>query len=424
MANGGKEMMQKAVAMRNKLGLKTKLLAVTALTTLDEQQTQRIYGNNRNHSVLKMAQDAIDAGMDGIVCSSQEATILRWVFGDDFLIVTPGIRSEEWNVENDDQKNINTPVGARINGVDEEVIGRDILANKKIPNPIEALRSVLNATKWINKWEIDPTLHEFERILYKGSWEELLKYIGAFYIRPENGAYVRLASGLLSNGYVNIWVAERNPYVLEKASYELQNMLAEKKIKADVVMGAQMWSVRLSSHLAKSMWVEESVYTEKENDESIEAFAERMANKSTHDYQSGISSIQDRQDFIKNIVSEYSKLDGMALKRHEIDLQGKSVVLSEDVITKATTTKKMIEIVQNAWWTVVAITCLANRTWEDNVDGIPLLTAYTPAPFELYYDEKTPPEAVKNNPQIPDGATKVEKPKAKWNELVQSMRNN
>ncbi len=73
-----------------------------------------------------------------------------------------------------------------------------------------------------------------------------------------------------------------------------------------------------------------------------------MANKSTHDYQSGISSIQDRQTFIKSIVDEYNKLDGMALKRHNIDLKGKSVVISEDVITKATTTRKMIEIIQNA----------------------------------------------------------------------------
>lgn len=66
--------------------------------------------------------------------------------------------------------------------------------------------------------------------------EDVLKYIGAIYIKPDNGSYVRLASGLLSNGYVNIGVAERNPYVLERASNELSSQIIEKNIKADVIM--------------------------------------------------------------------------------------------------------------------------------------------------------------------------------------------
>jgi orotate phosphoribosyltransferase len=66
--------------------------------------------------------------------------------------------------------------------------------------------------------------------------ENLLKHIGAIYIRPENGAYVRLASGLLSNGYVNIGVAERNPYILERVSNELTQQLREDNIEANIVM--------------------------------------------------------------------------------------------------------------------------------------------------------------------------------------------
>ena len=143
----------------------------------------------------------------------------------------------------------------------------------------------------------------------------------------------------------------------------------------------------------------------------------------TNKYHNGIGSESDVNKLTDYIINKYKNdSNGMKLDRHDIDLTGKNVILSEDVITKATTAKKMIDIVQQWWGTVVAITCQANRTWDDNIDGIPLFTSYTPAPFELYYDENTPEAAIGNNPKIPDNAKKVEKPKASWNDLVQSMR--
>lgn len=422
MASGWYDMMKAAVDKRNELWMSTKLLAVTVLTTLGDKWAKKVYGDNVKHAVLKLAKDALAAGIDWIVCSPQEATMLRAVYGDDFLIVTPGIRLADNKVENDDQNRIDTPEGAIKNGSTHLVIGRPIT---QAADKGAALKEILNSIDGVQREEINKDVFAFEKMLYTGSMEDLLKYIGAIYIRPENWAYVRLASGLLSNGYVNIGVAERNPYVLERATSELSTQLSEKNIKADVVMGAQMWSIRLSSHLAKSMWIEESIYTEKTMTKSMEALKAELFNVFTHKHPQGIGSEQDVKDFAQYVISEYEKASNdMALKRHDIDLKGKSVIISEDVITKATTSRKMIEIVQKAWGTVVGVTCLANRTWEDNIDGIPLLTTYTPAPFELYHDENTPPEAVKNNPKIPDGATKVEKPKAAWNELVQSMRSN
>ncbi len=420
MASWWYDMMKAAVKKRDELGLPTKLLAVTVLTTLGDTWSQRVYGDNVKHAVLKLAKDALAAGMDWIVCSPQEATMLRGVFGDEFLIVTPGVRMADNNVTDDDQHRIDTPDWAIRNGSTHLVIWRPITQAK---DKSAALSGILSSINGVERKTPDKDAFAFEKVLYNGSMEDLLKYIGAIYIKPENGAYVRLASGLLSNGYVNIGVAERNPYVLERTSNELATQMIEKNIKADVVMGAQMGSIRLSSHLAKSLWIEQSIYTEKAMTKNIDDFKKEIFNVFTNEYHNGIGSESDVNKLTDYIINKYKNdSNGMKLDRHDIDLTGKNVILSEDVITKATTAKKMIDIVQQWWGTVVAITCQANRTWDDNIDGIPLFTSYTPAPFELYYDENTPEAAIGNNPKIPDNAKKVEKPKASWNDLVQSMR--
>lgn len=420
MASGWYDMMKAAVKKRDELGLPTKLLAVTVLTTLGDKWSQRVYGDNVKHAVLKLAKDALAAGMDWIVCSPQEATMLRGVFWDDFLIVTPGIRMADNKVSNDDQHRIDTPDWAIRNGSTHLVIGRPITqANDKS----WALTEILSSIDGVQRNSPDKNAFLFEKALYAWSMEDVLKYIGAIYIKPDNGAYVRLASWLLSNGYVNIGVAERNPYVLERASNELASQITEKNIKADVIMWAQMWSIRLSSHLAKSLWVEESIYTEKTMNKSMDDFKKEIFNTLSHTNSSGLHSESDINAFVDTIINKYkNESNGMKLDRHDIELTWKNVIISEDVITKATTARKMIEIVEQWGWTVVWISCLANRSGADNIDGIPLFTTYTPAPFELYYDENTPKTAIGNNPKIPDNAEKVEKPKASWNDLVQSMR--
>lgn len=143
-----------------------------------------------------------------------------------------------------------------------------------------------------------------------------------------------------------------------------------------------MWSIRISSYLAEKMWIEESIYTEKTWDGDKE----------------------------------------MALKRHDIDLQWKKVILSEDIITKGSTLEKMIEIVKEGGWEVVAITCVWNRYGKDEFMWIPLISCFTPPKFNMWWDEKTPENSQWDNPQLPADSAISEKPKNNWNELVQSMR--
>ena len=77
------------------------------------------------------------AGMDGVVCSAQEATMLKQEYGQDFQLVTPGIRTAD--ASTDDQKRIMTPEKAVDAGSDFLVIGRAIT---KSDNPIQTMKDI------------------------------------------------------------------------------------------------------------------------------------------------------------------------------------------------------------------------------------------------------------------------------------------
>ena len=131
-ALGGFEMMQKLVAEVDKVcprgnPKRPLLLAVTILTSSNEE-TLRGIGIDRPVSVMvpKLAKLAKDAGMDGVVASPQEVGLIREVCGQDFAIVTPGVRPTF--ASQDDQKRVMTPGEALRAGADYLVIGRPISA--------------------------------------------------------------------------------------------------------------------------------------------------------------------------------------------------------------------------------------------------------------------------------------------------------
>ena len=89
--------------------------------------------------VAALAQLAYNSGLDGVVCSAQEAHSLRRQCGQDFCLVTPGIRPA--NASADDQSRIMTPSAALGNGASYLVIGRPIT---QAPDPMKALQDILN----------------------------------------------------------------------------------------------------------------------------------------------------------------------------------------------------------------------------------------------------------------------------------------
>ncbi|MGE8559794.1 MAG: orotidine 5'-phosphate decarboxylase / HUMPS family protein, partial [Acinetobacter sp.] len=88
--------------------------------------------------VKRLAKLTQDSGLDGVVCSAQEAKMLRETLGQDFALVTPGIRPAGSNA--DDQKRIVTPRQAMLDGSTHLVIGRPITQSK---NPSQTLKDIL-----------------------------------------------------------------------------------------------------------------------------------------------------------------------------------------------------------------------------------------------------------------------------------------
>lgn len=118
---------------------KPTLLAVTILTSSTEE-TLRAVGIDRsvNEMVPRLAQLAQDAGFDGVVASPKEAGLIRSACGDDFAIVTPGVRPAFAALN--DQKRVTTPADAISAGSTALVIGRPISA---AADPLEAADRIL-----------------------------------------------------------------------------------------------------------------------------------------------------------------------------------------------------------------------------------------------------------------------------------------
>lgn len=116
------------------------LVAVTVLTSLHQEDLAAVgIKENLEDLVLKLAELAKDAGLDGVVASPKEIKILKKKFGDNFVIVTPGIRPE-WANELGDQKRVMTPREAIKSGSDFIVIGRPIIRAEK---PVKAVKKIL-----------------------------------------------------------------------------------------------------------------------------------------------------------------------------------------------------------------------------------------------------------------------------------------
>jgi orotidine-5'-phosphate decarboxylase len=103
------------------------LLAVTVLTSMDEQDViDAGYEHDPHTLVLRRSEQALHAGMGGIVCSAEEAEAVRRIVGPNMAVVTPGIRPK--GSDHGDQKRVVTPAQAIRNGSSHLVVGRPIVS--------------------------------------------------------------------------------------------------------------------------------------------------------------------------------------------------------------------------------------------------------------------------------------------------------
>ena len=137
-AAGTGRMMEAAIeGLTRADGTRPMLIAVTQLTSTDEQTMRRDLWIEKpiDQVVLHYAKNAKTAGLDGVVCSPLEAGKVHDTCGKDFVTVTPGVRFADGDVG--DQKRVMTPAQAREIGSDYIVVGRPITA---APDPVAAYR--------------------------------------------------------------------------------------------------------------------------------------------------------------------------------------------------------------------------------------------------------------------------------------------
>jgi len=140
-ASAGLEAMSLAKQRLLDKDLDTLLIAVTVLTSMDnEALMQTGITDGLDAQVSRLAQLTKQAGLDGVVCSAQEAKALKQLCGPDFKLVTPGIRLAEDSA--DDQKRICTPSQALVDGSDYLVIGRSIT---QATDPAAKLNKILQS---------------------------------------------------------------------------------------------------------------------------------------------------------------------------------------------------------------------------------------------------------------------------------------
>ena len=122
---GGKAMIDKAIKAAKEIKSQPKIMMVTILTALNNEDLKTIGSKSTvNEQVKKLSKLAKEAGV-GIVCSGREAKTVRKIIGPDLLIFTPGIRMNKDN--KNDQQRVCTPIESIQNGSDKIIMGRSLM---------------------------------------------------------------------------------------------------------------------------------------------------------------------------------------------------------------------------------------------------------------------------------------------------------
>ena len=143
--SGGNEMMKAAVSSIKKNKLKTKILGVTLLTSLDGQDSEKIYKErNTKKLVKKFTEIANNVNIHGLICSGDDLKVLRKF--NKLIKITPGVKMF---ARNDDQKRVTFAHNALQNGASFVVIGRELIESKR---PLELLKKYGEQHKNKNLW--------------------------------------------------------------------------------------------------------------------------------------------------------------------------------------------------------------------------------------------------------------------------------
>ena len=137
---GGKSMIEKAKKAASEIKSQPKIMIVTILTALDDEDLKAMGNNNTvAEQVGKLAKVAKEMNV-GIVCSGHEAKIVRKILGPNLLIFTPGIRMD--NDNKDDQQRVCSPIESIKNGSDKIIMGRGLMKGNIEENLNQVVASI------------------------------------------------------------------------------------------------------------------------------------------------------------------------------------------------------------------------------------------------------------------------------------------
>ncbi len=128
-ASCGKEAMREVMQRVSSFKKPPLVLAVTALTSFDDESFQRVYGEQLEIKATQFAKDAYESGLNGVVCSAFESSLIKSNTDENFITLTPGIRLKD---SNDDQKRVATVEFAKKEMSDIIAVGRPVY-NAKDP---------------------------------------------------------------------------------------------------------------------------------------------------------------------------------------------------------------------------------------------------------------------------------------------------
>jgi orotidine-5'-phosphate decarboxylase len=137
-ASAGKRAMKEVMKRLSSFEKRPLVLAVTALTSFDNEEFRQIYGSDIKQKATQFAKDAFDSGLDGVVCSVWESMEIKNATSKEFITLTPGIRP--FGEDAGDQKRVADLKAAKENMVDFIVVGRPIY---KSQNPKEVVEKIL-----------------------------------------------------------------------------------------------------------------------------------------------------------------------------------------------------------------------------------------------------------------------------------------
>ncbi len=141
-ASSGKRAMSEVMKRLEKFEKRPLVLAVTALTSFDNEEFKKIYGSDINTKAKEFAKNAYESGLDGVVCSVWESMDIKNITNKNFITLTPGIRP--FGEDAGDQKRVADIKTAKEKMVDFIVVGRPIYKSK---NPKEIVEKILKEIK-------------------------------------------------------------------------------------------------------------------------------------------------------------------------------------------------------------------------------------------------------------------------------------